>query len=526
MIGAYKKHLFLLSGILLLSFALKYHYVETYSTYTDEILSAVVAKSIFENGLPVLPSGYIYPRAPLHHYFLSIPVGLFGLDYLPMRINAIVFSLIVIGLIYLLGAKIAGPNVGLAAVVFLSFNSIFNQYSFTARMYMTYALLYVGAFYFFYEGFVQNKTRWKKFALICMAGAMLSSEAGIVIGPIFFVLLCIYQKIAWIKDRMVWISGLIWVGLFLATVVLKIPKSFTPFTVDSGLALALFVDITEPIAQLVIHLTYSVRNLDVAIPFSMPFFFLMTAWVVKKKVFKKHFALVVFLPALLLQSFYSFKIQNRVAVTLVPFYILACCHFMATLWCWAHDAVKEKGSVLGALSYHAGKVAISVFIFVCLSGGFFYEKQLRQKSGVKTYGYNPFYDSYADVDPRPAYLYLNANVQSGDIVVQTTAEYGLFFLTHDVQYYYLRQKAFREKSKKIKFTSFTQSHEPYYAHPFIDSIPKFEKLLEETGSPVWVVLGPKTVWALSSELRGYVEKKFSLMTQENKTKIFRYSPQT
>lgn len=510
--------------MLALSFVAKYQHVETHSTFTDEVLSAVVAKSVFENGLPLLPSETIYYRAPLHHYLLSIPVGLFGIDYLPMRFNSLIFSLIAIYMIYLLGAKSAGRNAGLAAAALLCLNSIFNQYSLAGRMYMTYALMYLLAFYYFYDGFVGRKSSSKKLALLFMAAAILASEAGLLIGPVFFVLLIVYRRMAWVREPVVWVAGLVWAALAALILWYKIPAAYDSFTGNAGLHQGLLLNLNVSLKRLFIDATYSIRNLDAIVPYSTPFFVLMAFWVIAKRQFKAHYALAALLPALLLQSFYSFKVQDRIIVTLVPLYVLACCHFAATLWRWCRNAIGENGSVTGAFAKNAGKVGISVFVFLCFSSGVYYEKRLRQASGVKKYSYLPFYDHYAETDPRQGYLYLNANVRPGDTVVQTTAEYGLFFLKHDVDYYYLRQRAFRVKSNKIRYTSFKKGHEPYYAHPIIDSIPKLEKLIAEAGSPVWVVLGPKTVWALSSELRGYVEKNFKLMFHEKKTKIYRRNP--
>lgn len=520
MTDAKKKYLIVLFSILVLSLVLKLYHVESYSTYTDEILSAIAAKSIFNNGIPLLPSGYLYSRSFLYHYILSLPVGLFGIDYLPMRINSILFSLFTMGLLYMLGARSAGPKVGLAAVFLLTFNSVFNQMSLSARMYMAYAFFYVGAFYFFYEGYLQQKVFLKKFALLGMAAAMLCSEAAVVIGPVFFVLLMLFKKAAWLKDRTVWLSGLVWAGLIWATMVFKIPNSYTPFSVDSGLSQALIIDLGQQITKLIVDLTYSVRNLDAVLPFSMPFFCVMTFWVIKKKAFKEHFALMALLPALLVQSFYTFKVQDRVIITLVPFYILACCHFVATLWQWWIKAVKEEKTFFNALRKHSFKVGISLVVLICLSVGFVYEKQMRKKSGIARYNFHPFYDSFSDADPRQGYIFLNANVQPGDIVIQTTAEYGLFFLKKDLEYFYLRQKALRGEDNELKYTVFDKSREPYYGHPIIDSIAKLEKLVSERKSSVWVVMGPKAIWAVGPDLKTYIQQNFSLEFQAKKTKVY------
>ena len=115
--------------ILLLSLVSKVYYAQKCPTYTDELLSSFVAKGVTESGVPRLPSGGIYYRAPIHHYLLAIPIGFFGLNYLSIRILPILLSLLTIYVVYLLGRKIAGPGVGLLAALLLSVNPLFNGYA-------------------------------------------------------------------------------------------------------------------------------------------------------------------------------------------------------------------------------------------------------------------------------------------------------------------------------------------------------------------------------------------------------------
>lgn len=515
----HRYHILLLI-LLINSFCLKLYYSEKYATYTDEILSSIVSESIAQHGIPRLPSGAIYRRAPLHHYMQAIPLALFGKGYVPMRINSILLSLLIILVIYLFGMRMASKKVGIAAAFLLSLNSVFNQYSLSGRMYMTYACTFILSFYFFHRGFLEGENCSKKLCLVFMVACMLSSEAGLIVGPIFGFLLCVYYKTQWVREKTIIIGAAIWMVLAYLILYYKIPNSLVAFTVHSGQPAARLVNLELPVNALIIKLSYIWRTLDACIPLSMPFFIVITLLLAKNRMLKQHFSLMVLIPGLIVQSFLSRPIQDRVLVTLIPLYILTCCHLASSLWMCIVSGLEKEGSFGKLLAVRRKQISVSVVAFCLLSAGFLTEKRMIEAARVERWDYRPFHDLNSKHNPEPAYDYVKRNASPKDVVIQTTLEYGLFFLGDDCQHYYIRQRIQRNKKGNIAYVSFAKTREPYYGLGIIDTIERLQEVIADTNSTIWLVLGHKSEHTVGPDLKGFIKKHFELAFYEKKHRVY------
>jgi len=517
--------------IIIISFFLKLHYAEEYSTFTDEVMSAIVAKSITQNGIPLLPSNTIYDRALLHHYLLAIPISLFGMNFISMRINSILLSSLTIWIIYLLGVRVANRKVAIAAALLLALNSIFNLHSLSGRMYMTYGCFYILSIYFFYRGFIEkeNKASSKIFSIIFMIAAMLSSEAGLVIGPIFVFLCCLYNRKTWYKDKVIIFGCVAWTLIAYFIHFYKIPGAYSAFTANAGSPLGTFISYKLPVKELIYHMSYLWRVLDGCIPFSVPFFIVMTGLAAKKRQLKDHFPLMALLPALIVQSiFFHYGIQKRVVVTIAPLYILACCQLFFTLWDWVTVGIEKEGSFKRFIGGRAKQITIGIVVFSLISVPFIIDKYIIDKYLMRptefpTYLFKPFYDHRARINPQPSYLYVKKHAKKKDVVIQTTLEYGFFFLGDEYNYHYLRQKRDRDTNGNLKFISFNKENEPYYGCPLIDSLESLKKLMADSHAKIWLILGEKSEWAVGPEIKEFIRDHFQLNYDKNEFKVYSFN---
>lgn len=520
--------------VLVSSAILKLHFATVYVTYTDEILSAFVAKSISQTGLPLLPSNSIYPRSLLHHYLLAIPVGIGGVGYLSMRMNSILLSLFTVLAVYLLGSRVSNRWVALSAAFILSISSLFNQFALSGRMYMTFGAFYTLGLYFFYEGFVKEKSSAKWWAIAFMSATMLSSEAGIFLGLVFVFALVIYHKADWVNDRVIYLGGAIWVLLAWFIMFYKIPGSYHPFTAQSGVPQPDFINAHMPVREIIGNLIYPWRALDRSLPLSMPFFLMMTVLVIKKREFQKHYPLVVLLPALFIESFATYRVQYRIIIALLPIYILACCQFVETLWRWTNETRPLPGdrSVTGPLRQKLrmildGKLkpaAIIIGVGLLLILGILYTNKIRSPGDLGIYVYQAFgyHDSRADQNLQPAYNYLRSRIGAKDPIIVTTVEYGLFFLGPGHDYYYLRQKI--RDDGPANFVPFDKEREPYYGKPLIDSIEKLQHLVEASKDPIWIVADDKADSYVSPAMMSFIKDHFELVLddyEKDRTRVYR-----
>ncbi len=509
--------------IIATSLFLKLYYVDEYSTFTDELISALAAKSIGENGIPILSPGAIYQRALLHHYLLSIPINLFGLSFFSMRINSILFSCLTILIIYLLGIKVANRRVALAAALLLCLNSAFNQYSLAGRMYMTYGTFYILSIYFFYRGFLEGKSISKVISLCFMVATMLSSEAGLIIGPIFLFLAFIYQRETWYKDRVIIFGTMVWIPIAYMVLNYKFPGAIDAFTGFSGSPPSQFVKLKWSFAKLIYNISYLWRVLDGCIPFSVPFFIVMTLLVARQKKLKDHYPLMALIPALLVQSLFLHNIvQKRVTVSVVPLYILVCCHLFYTLWNWITVDWNKRGSLKKSIAGNARVITIAIVAFLLISVPFSLNRFQKNPEEFPAYLIYPFFDHRAKNNPQPAYMFVKNRANENDLIIQTTLEYGYYFLGSEFSYYFLRQRRIRNEYGKLEFISFKEKDEPYYGRPIIDEIDKLKEIMNRSSSEIWLILGEKSKWSVGPEIAEFIKNHFKLSFSENNTEVYTF----
>jgi hypothetical protein len=448
--------------------------------------------------------------------------------------NSILLSLFTLLAVYLLGLRVSNRWVALSAAFIVSISSLFNQFALSGRMYMTYGAFYTLGLYFFYEGFVEGKPPAKWLTIAFMIATMLSSEAGGFLGIVFVFALVVYHKADWLKDRVVLLGGAIW-GLFTWFVMFyKIPGSYYPFTAQSGVAQPDFINIHMPVREMIGNLIYPWRALDQSLPLSMPFFLIMTVWVIKKREFQKHYPLVTLLPALFIESFATYRVQYRIIIALLPIYILACCQLVETLWGWTKEAhlrtaerwtfesfMQKLGSLWNEKKMPAG---ITLAFGIVLILGVLHTNKIKGPMDLGTYAYQAFgyHDSRADQNLQPAYNYLRSRIGAKDPIILTTVEYGLFFLGPDHDYYYLRQKI--KDDGPGDFVPFDQEREPYYGKPLIDSVEKLRRLAEASKDPVWIVADEKADSYVSPSMISFIKEHFELVLddyEKDRTRVFR-----
>lgn len=512
----------------------KLYFAETYVTYTDEILSAVVAGSISETGLPVLPSGAIYPRAPLHHYLLAIPVGLFGIEYLAMRINSVAFSIVTVIVVYLLGSRVMSRQAAVVCAMIVSVSSVVNQFALSGRMYMTYGAFYIISLYFFYEGFVKGKTVSRWLALVFMAGTVLSSEAGVLLGVVFAGALIVYREGGWSRRRIAYIGCGIWIVLVWLVLFYDIPGSFDPFTAHSGVPAPATINAQMSLREIIVNMSYPWRALDRALPFSMAFFLVMTILVISRREVRRHYPLVVLVPALVTESLLTYRVQYRILIGLVPLYVLACCQLVETSLRWMTEfRHKCEGSGVGSTSRAAwfflcgrvGSITMAVAAYALFFTVIAYTNNVRGARDLGPYVYSGFgyRDARAGRNVEPSYEYLGGHIRPDDVVVVTTVEYALIFLGEVYDYYYLRQKLNDAEGSRM-FVPFERDRDPYYGRPIIDSVKKFRNLLDTSARPVWVVADHKIDSYVGRELSRMIGAEFELMFDDyerNRSRVYR-----
>jgi hypothetical protein len=290
--------------------------------------------------------------------------------------------------------------------------------------------------------------------------------------------------------------------------------------------------------EIIGNLIYPWRALDRVLPFSMPLFLMMTIGVIKRGEFRRHYPLVVLLPALLMESFFTYRVQYRIIIALLPLYILVCCQYIDTFLRWANELIYASGegssrqlivknSRILSLRRAAPAIIITA-IFLLLTTGLVYINKINSMLALQTYIFQAFgyHDSRENEDLEPAYDYLRSHVGQKDPIVVTTIEYGLFFLGSNYDYYYLRQKKVNDNNSTI-FIPFEKEKEPYYGKPLIDSIGKLQQHIEASVNSIWVVADYKAETYVGPEIMAFISDHFELVFdnyKENRTRVYKKVP--
>jgi len=181
-----KTALFLLL-LLAIGFSLRLRNLGDLTLCGDEGVQALALKGLLECGVPLVPSGLIYLRDA---FFIYLQYAL--LQFVELTPYWIRFPSVLLGTLVLL------PAYGLAKMLFdrksaqltvllLTFSQFEIELSRYGRSYTLFQLLFVLALIFFYQGFLQNKKRYKIGFLITALFTFASHYLGAILLVLFLV---------------------------------------------------------------------------------------------------------------------------------------------------------------------------------------------------------------------------------------------------------------------------------------------------------------------------------------------------
>ena len=140
------------AGIMTLALLARLPWLERLGLHGDEDISTLAARGIVEGGLPNLPSGNLYLRAPIYHYLIA-PLAATGIDWLP-RLVSVVASAVTAVLLVRLGRRFVGERAALLGGLLFCVSLFEIHFARVIRSYATYemlALLAVTALYLLWE---------------------------------------------------------------------------------------------------------------------------------------------------------------------------------------------------------------------------------------------------------------------------------------------------------------------------------------------------------------------------------------
>lgn len=183
------KDAFILMALFCTSLAIRSTFIENPSTYVDEVMYLVYAKSILTNQWAI-PKLFLEFGASIFYFLVSILNNFFGENIDILRVISIISGTLCVCVIYLLGKSLFDRRVGVISAFFLCFCNYHIIYSRILMMDSLSLLFVFSTIYLFWEGFCKGKNKYLYFAGFMLGFGTLIKFSSLVMFPliIFFIL--------------------------------------------------------------------------------------------------------------------------------------------------------------------------------------------------------------------------------------------------------------------------------------------------------------------------------------------------
>lgn len=172
--------LLLLLGVAL---ALRWRYIQEISLFVDEFVTAWAARNVPRTGLPIFPSGNVYPHGLLFTY-LEVPFVLGAFDETLARIPALLISLVTLPVAYFLGRRLLSEPAGLVAAAAMAVDPDFIIWGGRARMYGLLQLLVLLAVYVYGSGLAEDRATARYGGMALLVAAIFTHAEAAFLLPV------------------------------------------------------------------------------------------------------------------------------------------------------------------------------------------------------------------------------------------------------------------------------------------------------------------------------------------------------
>jgi len=158
--------------------SLRMIHIGTPSMWVDEANTVFSAGSVLETGMPYMPTGNIYGRAPLYTYSVALTYRILGVSLENARLTSAIFGILCIPLVYAIAALLFGRRTALISALFVTISFYEIGWSRVARMYTLFQFFTLLSVLFFILGFERQilpaagrkKTSWTIFRIPFLEG--------------------------------------------------------------------------------------------------------------------------------------------------------------------------------------------------------------------------------------------------------------------------------------------------------------------------------------------------------------------
>lgn len=174
--------------ILLLAIPMICYHLSYEPYWQDELTSYYAAKGILAHGVPVMPSGFLYPKGELYSYLLALSITLFGEQNGMIRLSSVVTYLLSLPLFYLVTCYFFERKIALLATAMLAFSPYVLIWGRGVRMYELAQFMVILVMYLFYKAAHNYRHPLLPYwAMLALLGMYLSHEETFIFLPVLLV---------------------------------------------------------------------------------------------------------------------------------------------------------------------------------------------------------------------------------------------------------------------------------------------------------------------------------------------------
>jgi hypothetical protein len=174
--------------IMLLAIPMIWYHLSYEPYWQDELTSYYAAKGILAHGIPVMPSGFLYPKGELYSYLLALSIVLFGEQNGMIRLPSVLTYLASLPLFYLATRYFFERKIALLATAMLAFSPYVLIWGRGVRMYELAQFMVILVMYLFYKAAHNYRhPRLPYWAILSLLAMYLSHEETFIFLPVLVV---------------------------------------------------------------------------------------------------------------------------------------------------------------------------------------------------------------------------------------------------------------------------------------------------------------------------------------------------
>ncbi len=521
--------IFIILALMALVLSLRFWHAPRFPYYEDEIITIKAAEGIVKHGIPLVYTDKLYNRSPLYHYLLAIPLKIWGAGSRSSRSLSIVFSVLMLGLIYLMGRDLGDVYTGIVSALLLACLSYEIQYALSARFYMIFQFFYVLTVFLFYKGFIENnylsenpvapgfipgnsgegqapalrigsKTPYKIWAILSFLATIFTHQLSFELVPAIILFLIITQRERWLKDKYI-ITGCIVAGLAFYFTIFYHPSNQWVCNSTDPLIAGNLLNAKDSGMNNIFCFTAQLNRI---ILHGFSLIILGILFLLRERNKLLFYYYVMFFVSLTVITLVSPDDSENYIFNIFPLYVLLVSYVAVRIsksgLDWGKRIISETFGPNLSRSTEWG-----IYTIILLSAFLFLAGVFERKLG--------FSSSYPNL--QPAHIFIQEHFKPDDLIVSTNPLITDIYLRFPD--YFLRQKLL-PNGDRGEF-EFDKNDMGIY---MVDSVSDLQKLINNSKSSIWIMADKKFNLYLGDDLISFVRRNFNLVYNNRKANVAIY----